>query len=115
MDAVVSEIGGDRVGMRIFPFNRNMECVDSKPDLLGLYMAYALNKFNMAYVHMIKSRLMIRLGRTLNLLPMRKAFKNTFIVAGSFHESEGNKAIAEDYVDFVAFGRLFLANPDLPR
>ena len=46
---------------------------------------------------------------------MRKAFKGTFIAAGGYNKEDGNKAIADNYSDLVAFGRLFLANPDLPR
>ncbi|CAI0556637.1 unnamed protein product [Linum tenue] len=50
-----------------------------------------------------------------SLVPMRKAFKGTFISAGGFSKEEGNRAVDEDHSDLVAFGRLFLANPDLPR
>ncbi|KAL2477587.1 12-oxophytodienoate reductase 1 [Forsythia ovata] len=119
VEAVVNEIGADRVGMRLSPFNGFMESVDSNPEALGIYMANALNKFNMVYLHMIEQRRMVRLGRKhevhLSLFPMRKAFKNTFIVAGGFNRSDGNKVIAANYADLVAFGRMFLANPDLPR
>ncbi|KAK5845076.1 hypothetical protein PVK06_001229 [Gossypium arboreum] len=46
---------------------------------------------------------------------MRKAFKGTFIVAGGYNREEGNEVVAKGGADLVAFGRLFLANPDLPR
>lgn len=49
------------------------------------------------------------------LLPIRKAFNNTFITAGGYNRSKGNLAVAENYADLIAFGRLFLVNPDLPR
>uniref|UniRef100_A0A2N9HVC1 NADH:flavin oxidoreductase/NADH oxidase N-terminal domain-containing protein n=1 Tax=Fagus sylvatica TaxID=28930 RepID=A0A2N9HVC1_FAGSY len=50
-----------------------------------------------------------------SLVPMRKAFKGSFFVAGGYDREDGNKAIAEDRADLVVFGRLFLANPDLPK
>ncbi|KAF2296962.1 hypothetical protein GH714_013626 [Hevea brasiliensis] len=50
-----------------------------------------------------------------SLLPMRKAFKGTFLAAGGYDREDGNKAIAENRADLVVYGRLFLANPDLPR
>ncbi|CAI0396811.1 unnamed protein product [Linum tenue] len=50
-----------------------------------------------------------------SLLPMRQAFKGTFVAAGGFGREDGNKAVEEDRADLVAYGRLFLANPDLPR
>uniref|UniRef100_A0A0D9W5F6 NADH:flavin oxidoreductase/NADH oxidase N-terminal domain-containing protein n=1 Tax=Leersia perrieri TaxID=77586 RepID=A0A0D9W5F6_9ORYZ len=51
------------------------------------------------------------------LRPMREAFggRGTFIVAGTYTREEGSHAITSGYTDLVAYGRLFLANPDLPR
>ncbi|KAL7176659.1 hypothetical protein ACSBR2_030076 [Camellia fascicularis] len=49
------------------------------------------------------------------LLPMRKAFKSTFISAGGYDREDGIRAVAENHTDLVVYGRLFLANPDLPR
>lgn len=62
---------------------------------------------------------MITVGEKLetphSLLPMRKAFNGTFMVAGGYDREEGNKAISSGYADLVVYGRWFLANPDLPR
>ena len=49
------------------------------------------------------------------LLPFRKAFNGTFITAGGYDREEGNKVLGEGYTDLIAYGRLFLANPDLPK
>jgi len=49
------------------------------------------------------------------LLPFRETFKGIFIAAGGYDREEGNKVVAEGYTDLVSYGRLFLANPDLPR
>lgn len=118
VEAVVNEIGADKVGIRLSPFANYMEARDSNPEALGLYMAKALNKYGILYCHMVEPR-MITVGERKecphSLLPMRKAFKSTFIAAGGYDREEGNKAIAEGYTDLVAYGRLFLANPDLPR
>ncbi|KAG8368884.1 hypothetical protein BUALT_Bualt15G0093000 [Buddleja alternifolia] len=116
VEAVTNEIGSNRVGIRLSPYTDFMESIDSNPDALGLYMANALNKFNILYLHMIEPRLEGADDETPHrLLPTRKAFKNTFIAASGYNRSKGNRAIAENYADLVAFGRLFLANPDLPR
>lgn len=50
-----------------------------------------------------------------SLRSMRDAFNGTFIVAGGSDREDGNKAICNGYADLVAYGRLFLSNPDLPR
>ncbi|OIV89717.1 hypothetical protein TanjilG_03815 [Lupinus angustifolius] len=48
-------------------------------------------------------------------MPMRKAFNGTFIAAGGYDREDGNKVVEENRADLVAYGRLFLANPDLPK
>ncbi|KAG6406375.1 hypothetical protein SASPL_133975 [Salvia splendens] len=118
-EAVIDEIGAKRVGMRLSPYSDFNEAGDSDPDGLGLYMANALRKLDLVYLHVIEPR---AVGSTViegcaedQLLPMRKAFKNTFIAAGGFNRTTGSAAVAGDGADLVAFGRLFLANPDLPK
>ncbi|XVF18679.1 hypothetical protein REPUB_Repub11eG0043600 [Reevesia pubescens] len=91
---------------------------DSDPTALGVYMAESLNKYGILYCHMVELRMKLAeesFECTESLLPMRKAFKGTFIVAGGYDKEDGNKAVAENRTDLVCFGRLFLANPDLPR
>ncbi|KAF5206272.1 12-oxophytodienoate reductase-like protein [Thalictrum thalictroides] len=55
------------------------------------------------------------IGQLISLLPIRKAFNGTFIVVGGYVREDGNKAIADNYADLIAYGRWFLANPDLPK
>ncbi|MGD7340737.1 hypothetical protein ACQCRO_27945 [Ralstonia pseudosolanacearum] len=54
-----------------------------------------------------------------SLGPMKNAFKstnnNTFIAVGGYDREEGNKAIETGYADLIAYGRFFIANPDLPK
>ncbi|KAF0890237.1 hypothetical protein E2562_002655 [Oryza meyeriana var. granulata] len=118
VQAVVDEIGADKVGIRLSPFASYSEASDSNPEALGLYMANALNKFGILYCHMVEPR-MVMLGEKFetpySLRPIRDAFKGTFIVAGGYNREDANKAVATGYADLVAYGRLFLSNPDLPR
>lgn len=118
VEAVVNEIGADKVGVRLSPFDEHMEAADSDPQALAVRMAYELNKFDVLYMHVIEPRMIKLDGKYVfdhKLHPIRKVFKNALIAAGGYDRSEGNKAIADNYVDLVAFGRHFLANPDLPR
>ncbi|OVA08072.1 NADH:flavin oxidoreductase/NADH oxidase [Macleaya cordata] len=85
--AVAEEVGVHRVGMRLSPFADYMETGDSNPEALSLFMAESLNKYGILYLHVIEPRM----------------------------KDDGNKAIDENRADLVAFGRLFLANPDLPK
>ncbi|GAU18872.1 hypothetical protein TSUD_228620 [Trifolium subterraneum] len=118
VEAVVNEIGADKVGIRLSPFAEYAESGDSDPNALGLYMANALNKYNILYCHMVEPRM-----KTINektecphsLVPMRKSFNGTFMVAGGYDRQDGINAIVENRADLVVYGRLFLANPDLPK
>ncbi|KAG8082105.1 hypothetical protein GUJ93_ZPchr0014g47146 [Zizania palustris] len=118
VQAVVDEIGADKVGIRLSPFANYMESADSNPEALGLYMANALNKFGILYCHMVEPR-MVKLGEIFetpySLGAIRDAFRGTFIVAGGYDREDGNNAVSTGYADLVAYGRLFLSNPDLPR
>ncbi|KAJ0580187.1 putative 12-oxophytodienoate reductase [Helianthus annuus] len=118
VDAVVKEIGGDKVGIRLSPFANYSESGDSNPETLGLYMAESLNEFKILYCHMVEPRMKSvfeKVDCLDSLVPMRKAFKGTFISAGGYGREDGNKAVAENRTDLVAYGRLFFANPDLPK
>ncbi|TXG53354.1 hypothetical protein EZV62_022523 [Acer yangbiense] len=119
VEAISNEIGAHRVGIRLSIFADYMESGDSNPKALGLYMAESLNKYGgILYCHMVEPR-MKTLGEKFDthnsLLPMRKAFNGTFLVAGGYGNEDGNIAVVEGYADLVVYGRLFLANPDLPK
>ncbi|TQD96577.1 hypothetical protein C1H46_017827 [Malus baccata] len=118
VEAVANEIGADKVGIRLSPFANYNGSVDSDPEALGLYLANALNKYGILYCHMVEPR-MKTVGEKSDcpqtLVPMRKAFNGTFIAAGGYEEEDGNNAVAEGRADLIAYGRWFLANPDLPK
>ncbi|KAK9756170.1 hypothetical protein RND81_01G078500 [Saponaria officinalis] len=118
VEAIVNEIGADKVGLRLSPFTNYMEAIDSNPEALGIYLAKSLNKYGILYCHMIEPRLE-KFGAVkqipLSLEPMRNAFSGTFIANGGYEREDGNKVVSNGYTDLIAFGRLFLANPDLPR
>ncbi|XP_058090123.1 putative 12-oxophytodienoate reductase 11 [Magnolia sinica] len=118
VEAVVGEIGADKVGIRLSPFSSYMECRDSDPEALGLYMARALNKYHVAYAHFIEPRIDDQgdiFETPHSLGPMRKTFKGSWIVSGGYTREDGNKAIADGAADLVAYGRYFISNPDLPK
>ncbi|KAK8938885.1 putative 12-oxophytodienoate reductase 4 [Platanthera zijinensis] len=118
VEAIADEIGAERVGIRLSPFADHMDCWDSNPMQLGLYLMQELNKYGILYCHMVEPRMSIadeRRNIPHRLLPMRKAFTRTFIAAGGYDRDEGNDVVDEGYTDLVAYGRLFLSNPDLVK
>ncbi|KAI7749088.1 hypothetical protein M8C21_015579 [Ambrosia artemisiifolia] len=119
VESVANEIGAERVGIRLSPFSNHMDCGDSDPEALGIYMAKSLNKYGILYCHMIESRAEATQDESDqwsdSLVPMRQAFNGTFIAAGGYDRENGNDAIAQERADLIGYGRLFLANPDLPK
>ncbi|XP_028806516.1 putative 12-oxophytodienoate reductase 11 [Neltuma alba] len=117
--AVAEEIGPHRIGIRLSPFTEYNDCIDSDPQALGIHMAKSLNQYGILYCHVIEPRMVSLLERCddetrFSLRPIRNEFGGTFIVAGGYNRNEGNEVIANGGADLVAYGRLFLANPDLP-
>ncbi|CAI9275492.1 unnamed protein product [Lactuca saligna] len=118
VENIVNEIGANRVGIRLSPFADYMGSGDSNPEALGLYMVKSLNKYGILYCHMVEPRMKLLEERrecTDSLEAMREAFNGTFIVAGGYEREDGNDAINQKHADLVGYGRLFLANPDLPK
>eukprot|EP00887_Chlorella_sp_A99_P005008 scaffold4.g5008.t1 len=116
--AVVEEVGADRVGLRLSPFGSFLSATDSHPYALTTYLLEELNEFNLAYVHLVEPRT----GGSVDvdpgaysLDPFRKVYRGTVIAAGGYKRDDAATAVASGRADLVAFGRWFLANPDLPR
>ena len=121
VEAVSQEIGPKRVGIRLSPFTTLHDAISSDPAELALYMASSLNKYNILYAHYVEPRIKnadtIDIGSSHHhtLEPVRKAFKGTLLIAGGHTRESGNKAILAGNSDLVVYGKLFLANPDLPK
>ncbi|KAH0637626.1 hypothetical protein KY289_037541 [Solanum tuberosum] len=103
--AIVNEIGGDRVGIKLGK-------KDSNPEALLSYLASQLTKLGVLYLHVFEPR---DEPRNNCLQFIRKSFEGTLIASGGYNKNEGDVAISENCADLVSFGRLFLANPDLPK
>ena len=88
-------------------------------DAAGLfgYVIGELDKRNLAYLHLVEP--MLPLDDHPHMIPhvakhFRKHFSGTLITAGNYTPESGSVALESGIADLVAFGRLFIANPDLP-
>ena len=120
VEAMVSVWGGDRVAVRIGPGGTWNEMHDSNPEALFDYVAEQLNRFGLAYLHVIEPRIkgnsLIEEGQPpVASQRMRKIFKGKIMAAGGFEPDTAEAIIEKGDADLVAFGRHFLANPDLPE
>jgi N-ethylmaleimide reductase len=119
VEAITSVWGGDHVAVRIAPGGTWNHMKDSNPAALFTYVAEQLNRFGLAYLHIIEPR--VKGNVTINkgqgpiaAEQLRKAFKGKIIAAGGFEPETAEATIENGIADAVAFGRHFVANPDLP-
>ena len=119
VEAMTSVWGGDRVGVRIAPAGTWNHMHDSNPGALFTYVAEQLNRFGLAYLHIVEPR--VKGNVTINKAQgpiaaeqLRKVFKGKIIAVGGFEPETGEATIESGIADAVAFGRHFVANPDLP-
>jgi N-ethylmaleimide reductase len=113
--ATVAAIGADRVGIRLSPygvFNSTGAFADLEPQYLALVRE--LSALGLVYLHVLDHSAM---GAP--AVPeafkeqLRSNFAGLFILAGGFDRESAQRALDEKRADLIAFGRAFLANPDL--
>lgn len=115
-DAVAAQIGADRVGIRISPFITQRGMNDPEAPATILTMIGALGKRGLAYTHIAEAD-----WDDAPVTPdafrhdLRAAFKGAVIVAGKYDRARAEQMLASCLADLIAFGRPFIANPDLPH
>lgn len=113
--------GAERVGVRLSPFSVFNDLADS--DEAGTFLAAvrALSHLRLAYLHVVRpgaagdSDVTPPKGADAALAEARAEFAGAFVLAGGFDAASAEAAIRAGAVDYIAFGRAFLANPDLPE
>jgi N-ethylmaleimide reductase len=102
------------VGLRLSPLNSFNAMVDSDPLGLACWLAEHLNDQGLAYLHVMRAD-MAGLQTGDLLTPMRERFGGVLVANMGYDPSEAEAVVAAGAVDAVAFGRAFIANPDLPE
>jgi len=115
--AAVAAIGAGRIGMRISPHGVfNGMAPDAEMDALYLRLVAELGALGLAYVHVVDHSSMgaPEVGDALKAA-IRKAFPGRYILSGGYEAARANAELDAGRGDLVAFGRPFIANPDLVR
>lgn len=113
--AMVDAIGADKVGVRLAPLTTLNGTVDDNPLETYSHAAALLNKHKVVYVHIAEAD-----WDDAPLMPvefkqaLRTAYQGVLIYAGKYSVERACKAIEDGLADMIAFGRPFVANPDLP-
>lgn len=116
--AAIEVWGADRVGVRLSPAGTFNTMKDSDPAATFGYVTEQLGKLGIAYLHVIepadKSAYKVGGEVVSATRHLKSLFKGTVITAQGYDFETGNAAVARGDADLVAFGKLFIANPDLP-
>lgn len=115
--ATVAAIGGKRVGIRLSPYgvlNGTGAFPDVEPQYLSL--TRELSALGLLYLHLLDHSAMGAPSVPAEFKSrIRQEFKGLFILAGGFDRARAESVLADGRADLVAFGRPFIANPDLVR
>lgn len=122
VDAVIKELGSDRVGVRLSPWGTFNDMSDDTGIEIWKYIGTELSKRDLAYLHVIEPRA----DSTNDTKPLdsdapdagenlKNFFNGPVISSGGYIAETARQAITEKRADAIAFGRLFISNPDLPK
>ncbi|WP_109478173.1 alkene reductase [Paraburkholderia sp. C35] len=110
VDALLSVWPADRVGVHLNLMSSSYSMQDSNPRALFLYVAEQLNARKIAFIFARES---LDQGEDRIGSDVRRVFKGTYILNEGFTKETAEQAIKRGEGDAVAFGRLYIANPDL--
>jgi N-ethylmaleimide reductase len=114
--ALIGAAGADRTSVRLSPNDDPQGCGDSDSESLFTKTAEVLNGLQVAFLEMRASRPESTFRPAIRqLVPaMRRAFKGALILNSDYFLDDASQALQLGEADAIAFGRSFLANPDLP-
>jgi N-ethylmaleimide reductase len=122
IEGVTSVWSADRVGVRLSPLGTFNDMSDHDPEETFGFTAEKLNDYDLAYLHLVNPAMQsVEKGtepdaRALRILKLlREEYRGTLVLAGGFDHDTADRWLRSKKADLIAFGRKFLANPDLPE
>ncbi|NYH14443.1 alkene reductase [Paraburkholderia bryophila] len=121
VEAVCDEVGAQNVAVRLTPMGRFMGMGDDTPEATFGYIVRRLDALNLAYLHLVEPA-MVGTVKDNDVDPrwdaiikqLRSEFRGVLMLAGGYDAATAEAALASGRADIIAFGRPFIANPDLP-
>ncbi|MGH8657965.1 MAG: alkene reductase [Gammaproteobacteria bacterium] len=122
-EAVTEVWGTDRVGVRLSPVGRFNDMTDSDPETTFNYVAEQLGRFGLAYLHVVEGDEgsesprgeTLELAAAFDFKQLRSSFSGLYMANFGYTYASATAALRAGRADLVSFGKLFLANPDLPE
>ena len=120
--AVIDVWGADRVGVRLSPYGVANDSGEPDPMPLYSHAIKSLDPLGLAYLHFVEPRSSGAGRAEVNhqnvpsaIVLFRPIWGGKLITAGGFTGETADAAISAGHADAIAFGRIFISNPDLPR
>jgi N-ethylmaleimide reductase len=112
--AVVAEAGANRTGIRISPVTPANDISDSNPQSLFDHIVDGLSALKLVYLHVVEGAT----GGARDIAPfdydsLRKRFSGAYIANNGYDFKLANEVLEHNKADLIAFGKLFISNPDL--
>jgi len=114
VEAAIAAWGAHRVGVRLSPENSFNDIKDSRPQQTFNAVAKKLSDYPLAYLHVLEGD-MLTGERQVDYVELRNCFAGFYMANNGYDLESGNSAIEQGHADMVAYGKLFIANPDLPE
>ncbi|MGC4391077.1 alkene reductase [Agrobacterium sp. M50-1] len=125
VDAVAEEIGAGRTGIRLSPVTPANDIFEADPQPLYNYVVEQLGKRNLAFIHVVEGatggpRDFKQGDKPFDYTAFKAAYRNAggkglWIANNGYDRESAIEAVESGKVDAVAFGKAFIANPDLVR
>ena len=123
VDAVTAAVGAGKTGIRLSPVTPANDASDTDPQPLFDHVVAGLGSRGLAYVHIVEgatggARDFSQGDRPFDYAELKAAYRKAggagaWLVNNGYTKALAEKAVANGYADLVAFGKLFIANPDL--
>ncbi len=111
--AVTARVGAGRTGVRISPEGRFNDVEDSAPQALFEHVVALAKSAGLAYLHVVEGDMTGGAVGRVDYLALRRAFGGVYIANHAYDAQRASNAIASGAIDAVAFGKDYIANPDL--
>jgi len=118
VESICNKIGNERTGLRLSPSSLISGSYTDNPVEDYSYIINKLNDYNLAYLHLMEPYIPIPEGEYLQYLReptayFRNLYNHTLITNSGFTPETAEIALNNGIADAVAFGKLFISNPDL--
>ena len=118
LDEVITAVSdvwpAKRIGVRLSPENSFNDIRDSQPQATFNTVVDMLRDHQLAYLHVLEGD-MLSGDRIVDYSELKHRFGGHYMANNGYTQAMAEQKLEQGDVDMVAFGTLFIANPDLPE